>query len=54
MFLFNICFEIYCHENVLHFQIAQHGNPIFEHYFNVSLPHTTQIFLEINGGESRN
>ena len=49
-----ICFEIYCHKNILHFEITQHGKPIFSHHFNVSLPHTTQIFLEIDDGESRN
>jgi hypothetical protein len=48
-----LLFEIYCHEDILHFEITQHGKPIFVQYFKVSLPHTTQIFLEINGGEKR-
>ena len=50
----DIYFEIYCHDNILHFEITQRGKPIFAHEFKVSLPHTTQIFLKIDGGESRN
>ena len=50
----SILVEIYCHENVLHFEITEYGKSIFSHYFTVSLPHTTQIFLEIDGGDKRN
>ena len=49
-----IIVEIYCDENALHFEISEHGEPIFRQYFTISLPHTTQIFLEIDGGNKRN
>ena len=51
---FKVYFEIYCHKNVLHFQFTQQRKIIFTHNFNVSLPDTSQIFLKIDGGKSRN
>ena len=47
-------FKIYFHDNILHFEITERGKPIFTQYFEVSLPHTSQIFVKIDGGKKRN